>query len=165
MSPVLDPRLGDVEDDASSTKVRSLFSLLGSLLVEISFPKLIWSCTALLILPGLLLGLTPLVASAWVGMVSRKIVSPLLGIWPALALLTVLAIGLFGARSLFLMGEGRFWELNSLAVEPLYLFCRDGLGHLVELPLQSRIGHSQLAMFRAGTDAVAGIVIFALASP
>ena len=164
MSPVLDPRLGDVEDDASSTKVRSLFSLLGSLLVEISFPKLIWSCTALLILPGLLLGLTPLVASAWVGMVSRKIVSPLLGIWPALALLTVLAIGLFGARSLFRMAESSFWSLNSLAVEPLYLFCREGLRHLVEILLQSRIGDSQLAMLRAGTAAVAGIVIFALAS-
>jgi hypothetical protein len=164
MSPVLDPRLGDVEDDASSTKVRSLFSLLGSLLVEISFPKLIWSCTALFLLPGLLLGLTPLVASAWVGMVSHKIVSPLLGIWPALALLTVLAIGLFGARSLFRMAESSFWSLNSLAVEPLYLFCREGLRHLVEILLQSRIGDSQLAMLRAGTAAVAGIVIFALAS-
>jgi hypothetical protein len=164
MSPVLDPRLGDVEDDASSTKVRSLFSLLGSLLVEISFPKLIWSCTALFILPGLLLGLTPLVASAWVGMVSHKIVSPLLGIWPALALLIVLAIGLFGARSLFRMAESCFWSLNSLAVEPLYLFCREGLRHLVEIRLQSRIGNSQLAMLRAGTAAVAGIVIFGLAS-
>ena len=142
MSSVLDPRLGDVEDDASSTKVRSLFSLLGSLLVEISFPKLIWSCTALLILPGLLLGLTPLVASAWVGMVSRKIVSPLLGIWPALALLTVLAIGLFGARSLFRTAESSFWSLNSLAVEPLYLFCREGLRHLVEIRLHPQIGDS-----------------------
>jgi hypothetical protein len=164
MSPVLDPRLGDVEDDASSTKVRSLFSLLGSLLVEISFPKLIWSCTALIILPGLLLGLTPLVASAWVGMVSRKIVSPLLGIWPALALLTVLAIGLFGARSLFRMAESSFWSLNSLAVEPLYLFCREGLRHLVEIRLQPQIQDSQLAMLRAWTAAIAGIVIFALAS-
>jgi hypothetical protein len=164
MNPVLDPRRGDVEDDASSTKMRSLFSLLGSLLVEISVPKLIWSCTALFILPGLLLGLTPLVASAWLGMVSHKIVSPLLGVWPALALLTVLAIGLFGARSLFRMAESSFWSLNSLAVEPLYLFCREGLRHLVEILLQSRIGDSQLAMLRAGTAAVAGIVIFALAS-
>ena len=164
MNPVLDPRRGDVEDDASSTKMRSLFSLLGSLLVEISVPKLIWSCTALFILPGLLLGLTPLVASAWLGMVSHKIVSPLLGVWPALALLTVLAIGLFGARSLFRMAESSFWSLNSLAVEPLYLFCREGLRHLVEALLQSRIGDSQLAMLRAGTAAVAGIVIFALAS-
>ena len=164
MNPVIDPRLGDVEDDASSTKVRSLFSLLGSLLAEISFPKLIWSCTALFILPGLLLGLTPLVASAWVGMVSRKIVSPLLGIWPALVLLTILAIGLFGVRTLLRMAESSFWSLNSLAVEPLYLFCREGLRHLLEKLLQSRLSESQLAMLRAGTAGLAGIVIFALAS-
>ena len=49
-----------------------------------------------------------------------------------------LPIGLFGARSLFRMAEGSFWSLNSLAVEPLYLFCREGLRHLVELRLQSR---------------------------
>lgn len=164
INPVIDPRLGDAEDDASSTKVRSLFSLLGSLLAEISFPKLIWSCTALFVLPGLLLGLTPLVASAWVGMVSRKIVSPLLGIWPALVLLTILAIGLFGVRTLLRMAESSFWSLNSLAVEPLYLFCREGLRHLLEKLLQSRVSESQLAMLRAGTAGLAGIVIFALAS-
>jgi 3',5'-cyclic AMP phosphodiesterase CpdA len=164
MSPVIDPRLGDVEDDASSTKVRSLFSLMGSLLAEISFPKLIWSCTILFILPGLLLGLTPLVASAWVSMVSRKIVSPLLGIWPALLLLTVLAIGLFGVRTLLRVAESSFWSLNSLVVEPLYLFCRESLRHLLEKLLRSRIGDSQLAMLRAVTAGVAGVVIVGLAS-
>ena len=43
MTPLLDPRNGDVEDDASSTKQRSLLSLAGSLLAEISLPKLL-SC-------------------------------------------------------------------------------------------------------------------------
>jgi 3',5'-cyclic AMP phosphodiesterase CpdA len=141
-----------------------LFSLLGSLLAEISFPKLIWSCTVLLILPGLLLGLTPLVASAWVAMVSRKIVSPLLGIWPVLLLLTVLAIGLFGVRTLLRVAESSFWSLNSLIVEPLYLFCRETLRHLLEKLLRSRISDSQLAALRAGTAGVAGIVIVGLAS-
>ena len=92
MKPVIDPRGGDVEDDASSTKRRSLLSLAGSLLAEISLPKLISSWTMLFVVPGLLLGLAPLVASAWVSMVSRKITSPLLGIGPALLLVTVLAI-------------------------------------------------------------------------
>src|SRR5713226_9764678 len=96
MNPVIDPRGGDVEDDASSTKRRSLLSLAGSLLAEISLPKLILSWTMLFVVPGLLLGLAPLVASAWVSMVSRKITSPLLGIWPALLLVTVLGVGLFG---------------------------------------------------------------------
>ncbi len=88
MKPVIDPRGGDVEDDASSTKSRSLLSLAGSLLAEISLPKLILSWIMLFVIPGLLLGLAPLVASAWVSLVSRKITSPLLGIWPALLLVT-----------------------------------------------------------------------------
>lgn len=163
MSPVIDPRRGDIEDDASSTKRRSLLSLAGSLLAEISLPKLILSWTMLFVVPGLLLGLTPLVASAWVGMVSRKITSPLLGIWPALLLVTVLAVGLFGVRSMFRMAESSFWSLNSLAVEPIYVACREGLRHLVEKLLQSRLNKSQLARLRAGTAGAAGIIIFAVA--
>jgi 3',5'-cyclic AMP phosphodiesterase CpdA len=164
MNPVIDPRGGDIEDDASSTKRRSLLSLAGSLLAEISLPKLILSWTMLFVVPGLLLGLAPLVASAWVAMVSRKITSPLLGIWPALLLVTVLAIGLFGVRSLFRMAESSFWSLNSLAVEPIYVACREGLRHLVEKLLQSRLNESQLATLRAATAGAAGIVIFAVAS-
>jgi hypothetical protein len=115
----------------------------------------------LFVVPGLLLGLAPLVASAWVSMVSRKITSPLLGIGPALLLVTVLAIGLFGVRSLFRMAESSFWSLNSLAVEPIYVACREGLRHLVEKLLQSRLNESQLATLRAGTAGASGIVIFA----
>jgi predicted MPP superfamily phosphohydrolase len=163
MKPVIDPRGGDVEDDASSTKRRSLLSLAGSLLAEISLPKLITSWTMLFVVPGLLLGLAPLVASAWVNLVSRKITSPLLGIWPALLLVTVLAIGLFGVRSLFRMAESSFWSLNSLAVEPIYVACREGLRHLVEKLLQSRLNESQFAALRAGTAGAAGIIIFAVA--
>ncbi len=163
MNPVIDPRGGDVEDDASSTKRRSLLSLAGSLLAEISLPKLILSWTMLFVVPGLLLGLAPLVASAWVSMVSRKITSPLLGIWPALLLVTVLGVGLFGVRSLFRMAESSFWSLNSLAVEPIYVACRESLRHLVEKLLQSRLNESQLAALRAGTAGAAGIIIFAIA--
>jgi 3',5'-cyclic AMP phosphodiesterase CpdA len=163
MNPVIDPRDGDVEDDASSAKRRSLLSLAGSLLAEISLPKLILSWTMLFVVPALLLGLAPLVASAWVSAVSRKITSPLLGIWPALLLVIVLAIGLFGVRSLFRMAESSFWSLNSLAVEPIYVACREGLRHLVEKLLQSRLNESQLATLRAATAGAAGIIIFAVA--
>ena len=41
MIPIIDPRNGDIEDDASSTKRRSLFALAGSLVAEISLPKLV----------------------------------------------------------------------------------------------------------------------------
>jgi hypothetical protein len=164
MKPLIDPRHGDLEDDASSTKRRSLLSLAGSLLAEISLPKLALSWTLLFLVPGLLLGLTPLVASAWVSLVKYKIASPLIGIWPALLLMVVLAAGFFGARSLLRMAENSFWSLNSLAVEPVYVACREGLRHLAEKLLQSRLGKSQLAMLRAVIAGAAGIIIFGIAS-
>ena len=49
------------------TKQRSLFAIAGSLLAEISLPKLILAWLLLIILPGILLGLAPLVASGWFG--------------------------------------------------------------------------------------------------
>jgi hypothetical protein len=164
VKPVIDPRDGDVEDDASSTKSRSLLSLAGSLLAEISLPKLILSWIMLFVIPGLLLGLAPLVASAWVSLVSRKITSPLLGIWPALLLIAVVAVGWFGVRALFRMAERNFWSLNSLVVEPVYVACREALRQLVEKLLQSRLNRAQLATLRAGTAGAAGIIIFAVAS-
>jgi hypothetical protein len=44
LNSVIDPRFGDIEDDASSTQRRSLLSLAGSMLVEISFAKLVVGC-------------------------------------------------------------------------------------------------------------------------
>ena len=64
MKPVIDPRAGDVEDDASSPKNRSLLALAGTLLSEISLPKLIVAWALLLVLPRLLLGLAPIVVSS-----------------------------------------------------------------------------------------------------
>jgi hypothetical protein len=40
LRPLIDPRLGDAEDDASSTKRHSPLRIAGSLLAEISLPKL-----------------------------------------------------------------------------------------------------------------------------
>jgi hypothetical protein len=68
MKTVIDPRRGDIEDDASSTKRRSLLSLVGSLLGEISLLRLAMAWILLLAIPGLILGFAPIVASAWIGM-------------------------------------------------------------------------------------------------
>jgi hypothetical protein len=54
MKPILDPRDGDIEDDASSTKRRSLLSLAGSLLVEISLSCSYWHSRAWHGSPGFL---------------------------------------------------------------------------------------------------------------
>jgi hypothetical protein len=61
------------------------------------------------------------------------------------------------------MAESNFWSLNSLAVEPIYVACRESLRHLVEKLLQSRLNESQLTTLRAGAAAAAGIIIFAVA--
>ena len=61
----IDPRQGDIEDDASSSKRRSLLSLAGSLLAEISLPKLAVAWMLLIVFPGLMLGVAPIVASIW----------------------------------------------------------------------------------------------------
>lgn len=160
MNPIIDPRDGDIEDDASSTKRRSLLSLAGSLLAEISLPKLVLSWVILFLLPGLLLGLTPLVASAWVSIVSGKIASPLAGIWPTIILLILIAIGLFGARTLFRIAENNFWSLNSIAVEPVYTVCREGMRHVAEKLIRSQLNGPQLAKLRAVIALLAGIIVF-----
>ena len=79
MTPIIDPRRGDVETDVSSTKSRSLLSLAGGLLAEISLPKLIMAWTLLLIVPGLLLGLAPIVASDWLRALSGSLAAATIG--------------------------------------------------------------------------------------
>jgi hypothetical protein len=62
MQPLVDPRHGDIEDDASSTKSNSLLAMAGSLLGEISFAKLIVAWLILFIVPAVIVGL---VVIAW----------------------------------------------------------------------------------------------------
>ncbi len=64
-NPIVDPRNGDAEDDASSTKQRKLSSIAGSMLAEVSLPKFIMAWVLLVGLPGISLGMAPLALSAW----------------------------------------------------------------------------------------------------
>ena len=138
IKPLIDPRGGDVEDDASSTKSRSLLALAGSLLSEISLPKLLFAWLIMLVGPCLLLGISPLIASAWLTRIFGNIASSYAGLWPLFALALLLAIGWFGGRPLFRLAERSFWSLNSLFVEPCYAVAREGLQQLVERPLSER---------------------------
>ncbi|PPQ33891.1 metallophosphoesterase family protein [Rhodopila globiformis] len=162
MKPILDPRDGDLEDDASSTHQRSLLSLAGSLFSEISLPKLIVVWFVLLVVPALLLGAVPLLVTAWAILVWSKTANVLTEIWPALLLPPLLAIGWFGGRRLLRLAETNFWSLNALAVQPIYILCREGLRHLVEGPLPSGLHPSWRAAIRAACAAVAGIGVFLL---
>src|ERR1700704_5798934 len=71
----VDPRRGDIEDDFASPGQRSLVAIAGSLLVEISVPKLLFAWVVSLLLPAVLLGLAPLVATAWLSSVSGHILA------------------------------------------------------------------------------------------
>ena len=160
LAPLIDPRLGDVEDDASSTKRRSLLSLAGSLLAEVSLPKLLLAWTLLIVLPGLLLGLTPLVVTGWIATLSSKFADPLRGLWPLLLMAVVLAIGWLGGRPLFRIAEQGFWSLNGVAVQPGYALCRELLRSLAEWLFPGRDAASA-ARIRAASAAAAGIILCA----
>jgi 3',5'-cyclic AMP phosphodiesterase CpdA len=163
MKPIIDPRRGDLEDDASSPKRRSLLSLAGSLVSEISLPKLITAWVLLLIAPCIALGLSPLIASAWVSKISGKIASPYAGIGPLLVFGLLLAIGAFAGRPLLRIVERSFWALNSLLLEPCYAVSREALQQLADQLLPAKAGKTRRSRVRAVTAAVAGIILCALA--
>ena len=163
MTPILDPRAGDIEDDASSTKQRSLLSLAGSLLAEISLPKLIFLWVLLIGIPALLVGATPLVVSLWLASVRSQAATIFTDIWPALLLLPLAAFAWFAGRPLLLLAETSFWSLNALAVQPLYIAFREGLRHLAETLLPSGMGEGRRAAVRSGTAAASGSAICVLA--
>jgi Calcineurin-like phosphoesterase len=162
MRPVIDPRGGDIEDDASSTKRRSMLSLAGSLLTEISLPKLLVAWTLLLVLPALTLGVAPIIVSFWIDTFAVKFSAALAGIWSLLLLTLVAAVGWFGGRQLFRLVESSFWSLNALAVQPVYAMCREGLSQLTDKLLPSDAGGAKRAKFRSVTAAVSGILVCGL---
>src|SRR6266508_788186 len=164
LKSVVDPRFGDIEDDASSTKQRSLLALAGSLLVEISLAKLILAWTLLLVVPGLLIGLAPMLVSSWLITVTNKIASLVISVWSVLLLAAVLALGWFGWRPLLRWVELSFWSLNSIVVEPAYTACREALRHLAERLFARHATDARRARLRAGTAAAAGILICAVSA-
>jgi predicted MPP superfamily phosphohydrolase len=155
---LINPRDGDIEDDAASPGQRSLLAIAGSLLVEISLPKLLFAWTVTLLFPALVLGFTPLVAMAWISSASEHLLA-LTEIGAALVLVTIAALGWFGWRPLLRIAETNFWSLNALAVQPGYALCRETLRHIVEglFPQYSAAGGR--GRLRAMSSAGAGIIV------
>jgi hypothetical protein len=154
---LLDPRAGDREDDASSPKARSLLSIAGSLLTEISLPKLLLAFTIQILVPGLLLGFAPLVVTAWLSVVSAKL-GALATLWAVPVLAVAGAVAWLGGRRAYRMAEKSFWSLNALAVQPGYALCREGLRHLTERFLARHLSEDGQARSRAWIAAGAGAV-------
>ena len=128
---LIDPRLGDAEDDASSPKQKSLLALAGSLLAEISVAKLLLAFTISLLLPAVLLGVAPLVTTAWLAQVSGNTLRTM-EVGAVLVLALVVALGWVGWRPLFRIAEANFWALNALVIQPGYAFSREAIRHLAE---------------------------------
>jgi 3',5'-cyclic AMP phosphodiesterase CpdA len=154
--PILDPRRGDLEDDVSSTKRRSLLALAGGVLTEINLPKLALAWVLLLVVPGLVIGLVPILATTWFSAVHGKAASLLIGITPWLLLGVIIALGWFAGRPLFRLAERNFWALNSLVVEPGYLIGRELLHHSAERFLPREASRIQRAKLRAACAATSG---------
>ncbi|MEH2499430.1 hypothetical protein V1294_005909 [Bradyrhizobium sp. AZCC 1678] len=159
---LIDPRDGDIEDDAASPGQRSLLAIAGTLLVEISLPKLLFAWTVLLLLPAVLLGLAPLLASAWFSKLSERLAA-LTEIGAAVALIAVLALGWIGWRPLFRIAETSFWSLNALLVQPGYAFGREALRHLTELVGGKNLTPAGRARLRSANSVGSGIMLSACA--
>ena len=96
--------------------------------VEISIVKLLVAWAFIVVVPGRAAGLAPLVATAWFTTLSRKLAA-IVGFGPPAGRI-VIAIGWFGGRPVWRAAESNFWSLNSLAVQPGYALCREGLQHV-----------------------------------
>jgi hypothetical protein len=159
MRPIVDPRNGDIEDDASSTKRRTLISLAGSLLAEISLPKLLAAWVILIVLPALMLGLAPLVASIWISTVSSKAAAIYTGLLPPILLAILIGVGWFGGKPLWRLVETNFWSLNALAVQPAYALSREALRQLAERFLPVGADQRSRDTIRAISAAASGLLI------
>jgi len=158
LNPLADPRWGDIGDDTASPKRKSLLAIAGSLLVEISLPKLLLAVTALLLLPAVLLGIAPVIATAWVTSTSRHLLR--LGeSWAALTGFLSIALGWIAWRPLLRAAEANFWSLNALAVQPGYALFREALRHLAESALSQASTPVSRARVRAASSAGAGILM------
>ncbi len=162
VKPILDPRLGDMENDHSATKQRTLLAIAGSLLAEISLTKLLFAGAFSILLPAVLLGLAPLVLTAWVGETSSRL-AEVTGVSAILVVLAALSAAWIGWRPLFRIAESNFWSLNALAVQPGYALWREALRHLTERSAKARTG-AELARTRAMSCAAAGLVLFGVAA-
>jgi 3',5'-cyclic AMP phosphodiesterase CpdA len=160
-APILDPRLGDFESDHSAPKQRSLLAIAGSLVGEISLPKLAVIWTLQILAPAVLLGFAPLVLTAWIGEASNRF-DEASDIGAVIVVIAAAAAAVYGWRPLFRLAESNFWSLNALAVQPGYAFWREAIRHLAERSLKGRTGHD-FARIRAASCTAAGVILFVVA--
>jgi hypothetical protein len=75
----------------------------------------------LIVVPSLMLGVAPIVASIWLSEVSDKVAASLAGVWSAVLLAGFIALGWFGGHRILRLAERSFWSLK-LARGPARLY-------------------------------------------
>ncbi|MFM8745353.1 MAG: metallophosphoesterase family protein [Aestuariivirga sp.] len=159
MTPLLDPRNGDIEDDASSTKQRSLLSLGGSLLAEIGLGKLVVAWVMLIALPGLALGFLPLLASLWIGKFSTQAQLLLTGLGSLITLAILAAAIWFGGRPAMRAMEASFWSLQGIGIQPGYVVGREALRHLAERIFKPGSDSAELRRIRSLCSLLSAVIL------
>lgn len=160
---IIDPRRGDVEDDASSPRHRSLLAIAGSMIVELNFLKLALALVIMIVFPAVLLGLAPLLITGWYGLLSRRSAEIVSDLAPVVTLALALALAWFGGRPLYRTTERSFWSLISLVVQPVYVLFRESLRHLGERIVPSRLAPGTRAHLHSLATATAGLIVCVLA--
>jgi hypothetical protein len=158
---LIDPRLGDAEDDIASTKSRSLVAIGGRLLAEISLPKLMLAWIMLIGLPAILLGLAPLVILGWATIISGQVATALAGFWSLLIVTGLIALAWIGGKPVWRAAEQSLWSLNALAVQPVYALFREGLRHIIS-KLAPELGPRRHTHLYAIAAVGSGILVSAL---
>ena len=158
--PLVDPRDGDIETDASSPERRSLLALAGNLLAEVSLPKMFAAFVLLVLVPAVVVGVAPLVATLWIAKFSSTPGASGAGVF--VFVVALLALGWYAGRPLIRVVESSFWSLNAMAIQPGYVAWREGFLHLAERVLGADAGDTKRARWRAVVSVLAGLVIFAL---
>ena len=71
-------------------------------------------------LPSFVLGVGPLVISAWLGKLTTHASAFFTGIWPVVILSILAVLGWLGGRPAFRLSENSFWSLQALGVQSAY---------------------------------------------
>lgn len=151
--PLLDPRRGDAENDATNMRQKSLAQMAARILTEISLPKFLLSLGMTVILPALAIGLAPLIVSAWLGFFARTD-HALAGLIALLVVFALIVALTSGWRGFLQIVEQNFWALNAVAVQPAYLMIREALRIAME-----RWTDTPTERLRAGTAILAGLIL------
>jgi hypothetical protein len=159
---MIDPRRGDADDDASSPRQRSLLAIAGSLFAEISLPKLVFAWALMVGLPALLLGLTPLVITAWLAS-ARVDLGDIASIGGIILLVALALAARIGLKPLLRMAETSFWTLQAVATQPGYALCRESLQQLAEALFARGDDAARRVNLRAWTAAGAGVLLSMIA--